>query len=107
MDQELARDIQKLLDLRGRIVGVIQEHMREIDALRNQLIGMEKAEKVMSWEELSDFERRSCATKRRYKSEPPLPSMAFRAYHCGFCGGWHLASRFKQPAPAPSAGDEK
>ena len=49
-----------------------------------------------TWEELSYFERRSCATKRRYKTEPPLPSMTFRAYHCSFCDGWHLASRFKR-----------
>lgn len=48
-----------------------------------------------NWNEMSDFERRSCATKRRFKSEPPLPSMAFRAYPCDFCGGWHLASRYK------------
>lgn len=49
-----------------------------------------------SWEELSNFERRSCATKRRYKSEPPLPSMMFRTYACTVCGGWHLASRYKK-----------
>jgi hypothetical protein len=48
-----------------------------------------------TWNDLSDFERRSCATKIRYKREPPLPSMAVRAYKCSFCDGWHLASRYK------------
>jgi hypothetical protein len=50
---------------------------------------------MANWEELSDFEIRSCATKRRY-IEPPLPSMAYRAYRCSFCDGWHLASKFKK-----------
>lgn len=54
----------------------------------------------MNWNELSEFERRSCAMKRRYKVEPPLPSIAFRAYHCEFCKGWHLASRFKKRSRA-------
>ena len=47
--------------------------------------------KLSDWNELSDFERRSCATKRRYKVEPPLPSMMFRSYHYDVCNGWHLA----------------
>jgi hypothetical protein len=59
-----------------------------------------------NWNELSDFERRSYATKRRYKTEPPLPSMMFRAYACSFCGGWHLASRFKE-RPADKRGTER
>lgn len=52
---------------------------------------------VTKWDQLSEFEIRSCATKRRFKSEPPLPSMAYRSYPCDFCGGWHLASRYKKP----------
>ena len=51
----------------------------------------------MNWNELSDFERRSCATKKRYAIEPST-TMAYRAYACNFCGGWHIASRYKKSA---------
>jgi hypothetical protein len=47
------------------------------------------------WSELTEAERR-CAMKHRYKHEPPLPSMMFRAYKCPFCEGWHLASKYKR-----------
>jgi hypothetical protein len=41
---------------------------------------------------MTDFEWRSCASKKRYPVEPPLPNMAWRAYPCDFCKGWHLTS---------------
>lgn len=47
-----------------------------------------------NWEQLSEFERRSCATKKRYKVEPHC-RFDERAYPCNICGGWHKASRFK------------
>lgn len=59
-----------------------------------------------TWERRSDFERRSCLTKRRYKTEPPLPSMMFRAYPCDFCQGWHLASRYKKRANGELENDQ-
>lgn len=55
---------------------------------------------MTNWLQASDFELRSCLQKRRYSREPALPSMMFRAYHCGFCGGWHLATK-KDPANGP------
>lgn len=39
------------------------------------------------------FLLRSCAMKRRYPIEPPLPDMTWRAYPCGFCNGWHLTRK--------------
>lgn len=42
--------------------------------------------------EMSVFEWRSCASKRRYAAEPVPPSIAFYSYHCRFCDGWHLAT---------------
>lgn len=62
---------------------------------------------AVGWNELSYFELRSCATKKRFSCEPPLPNMMFRAYACSVCGGWHLATKKKyqklrrQPSPDP------
>lgn len=42
---------------------------------------------------LGTFEYRSCLLKTRYPTQPALPSMAFRAYACDFCGGWHLTRK--------------
>lgn len=38
------------------------------------------------------FEQRSCLTKKRYSIEPSC-TMTDYAYRCGFCSGWHKATR--------------
>jgi hypothetical protein len=46
-----------------------------------------------------DAMRLSCARKQRYRSPEHAGKVAgnrgvkLRAYHCGFCDGWHLTSR--------------
>lgn len=52
-------------------------------------------DKSTNWNEISEHERRSCATKKYFAFKPP-PRAEFDSYSCKFCGGWHLTSKFKK-----------